>query len=143
MQKLVKRKMHYETIMPVEAYGAEEKDIIDDILIAAGCGVAIATGSMVGMTLCGAALLNEHVIHTEEYREALHTQAEADLLMADALLDGLSAVGEGILEVGAVVGTIQETAVSVAEFVGNAAVEGMVDAVTDMIDNTFGDDDGG
>ena len=26
MQKLVKRKMHYETIMPVEAYECEEKD---------------------------------------------------------------------------------------------------------------------
>ena len=98
MQKLIKRKLHYETIMPVEAYHPEDdtwQDEIADSITLAGCGAAIVTGSIPGIMLCGAALMNE-MIHTEEYQEGLQAQAEADLLMADAIANTPGAIANTV-----------------------------------------------
>lgn len=157
MQKLVKRKMYYETIMPVEAYDDEKKkedkneaDIIGaaltfgGLLLTAGGPISQAAGMLLaGGGLATTAIHNEQF--TETAREVAAVEAETDLIISEGLVDafsaGASAIGEGILAAGAVVGDIRETAESVAESVGNAAVEGMVDAVID----TFGleDDEGG
>ena len=45
--------------------------------------------------LCGAALMNE-MIHTEEYQEGLQAQAEADLLMADAIANTPGAIANTV-----------------------------------------------
>ncbi len=139
MQKLVKRKMHYETIMPVEAYEGEDdwKDEIALGLTLAGCGAAIVTGNVPGMTLCAAALLNEGMHHepTVEFAQDVmeanvevteqRLRAEADV--ADAVF-GAIATGVGALYDGAV-----------AVYDGATAAAG---AIVDAVDATTLSNDG-
>ena len=110
MQKLVKKTLHYETIMPVEAYDEEDnwKDEIALGLTIAGCGAAIVTGNVLGMTLCGGALLNEGMHHEptvefvqdvmEANIEADRQRMEQDADMAQAVIDTAGDIVEGLLD---------------------------------------------
>ncbi len=110
MQKLVKRKMHYETIMPIEAYEGEEKD--DDweteigiALAATGIGVEAAVllgfvsgpvGATIGIGL-GAAAITNAAVHNEELMadigESSALQAQANVAMANEIVNTVSDIG--------------------------------------------------
>ena len=110
MQKLVKKTLHYETIMPVEAYEGEDdwKDEIALGLTIAGCGAAIVTGNVLGMTLCGGALLNEGMHHepTVEFAqdvmeanvEATEQQLRAEADLAEAVIGFAADAYNGIVD---------------------------------------------
>ena len=53
MQKLVKRKMHYETIMPVEAYECEDDPLSEDAEFWTYCcgGFSASIGFVLGVGL--------------------------------------------------------------------------------------------
>ena len=114
MQKLVKRRMHYETIMPVEAYEGEEKD--DDWeteiglgLTAAGIIVEGATylgfisnpvghgiGFALGMgAIANAALHNEELM--EDIGESSVVQAQASVAMGAAINNAIQSTGDAIM----------------------------------------------
>lgn len=107
MQKLVKRKMHYETIMPVEAYHSEDDTWQDDIslwLTVAGGAVA-RLNPWVGVTIAGAGVIN-HFYH-DEIVDGLEVMADAEVerqnieqanhdAMHDTIVDIIDTVVEGI-----------------------------------------------
>ena len=110
MQKLVKKTLHYETIMPVEAYEGEEKD--DDweteigvILAAAGIiaeGAAYLgfisnpVGHGIGMALGMGAIANA-ALHNEELMEDIGessvVQAQASVAMANEIVNTVNDIG--------------------------------------------------
>jgi len=102
MQKLVKRKMHYETIMPVEAYEEENNNNDDDWtedLVSIGITfLGAVTGFVTRNPWVGAAVASVGIGHTvannEEMMEGItagiHAQTEAELQMADAALNAVS-----------------------------------------------------
>ena len=110
MQKLMKRKMHYETIMPVEAYDCEEQD--DDweteigiALAATGIGVEAAVllgfvsgpvGATIGIGL-GAAAITNAAVHNEELMETVGEgsalQAQANVAMANEIVNTVNDIG--------------------------------------------------
>ena len=115
MQKLVKRRMHYETIMPVEAYEGEEND--DDWeteiglgLTAAGIIVEGATylgfisnpvghgiGFALGMgAIANAALHNEELM--EDIGESSVVQAQASVAMGAAINNTIQSTGDAIMQ---------------------------------------------
>ena len=107
MQKLVKRKMHYETIMPVEAYeGEEEKDedwgdIISVALSTLGMGIAACTGSFVGVVLAGLSVGNTAWRDEENMAftgEAAVVQAESQVAMGEAINNTIQSTGDAIME---------------------------------------------
>ncbi len=105
MQKLVKRKMHYETIMPVEAYEGEDDDWETEIGIAlavTGIGVEAAVlagfitgpvGATIGIGL-GVAAITNAALHNEELMETVGEgsalQAQANVAMANDIANTVS-----------------------------------------------------
>ena len=109
MQKLVKRKMHYETIMPVEAYHPEDDTWQDDIslwLTVAG-GVLARANPWVGASLAGAGVIN-HFFH-------------------DEIVDGVEAMAEGEVERQNIEqanhDAMHNSAVDVNEAIGDAVID--------------------
>ena len=107
MQKLVKRKMHYELIMPVEAYeGEEEKDedwgdIISVALSTLGMGIAACTGSFAGVVLAGLSFGNTAWRDEENMAftgEAAVVQAESQVAMGEAINNTIQSTGDAIME---------------------------------------------
>ena len=81
MQKLVKRRMHYETIMPVEAYHPEDDTWQDEIslgLTIVGGVLAFVASPWVGVGVAAAGVAN-HFFH-------------------DEMVDGVEAMAEGEVE---------------------------------------------
>lgn len=106
MQKLVKRKMHYETIMPVEAYHPEDtsEDDINDLLLIGSCTWAILSPDPVGELFCGAAILN-NLVHDEEVVDAFtgimenaFEQAATEAQAGEAVRELASDASEGIMQ---------------------------------------------
>ncbi len=117
MQKLVKRKMHYETIMPVEAYEGEDDDWETEIgiaLAATGIGVEAAVlagfitgpvGATIGIGL-GVAAITNAALHNEELMETVGEgsalQAQANVAMANDIANTVSdinnAAGDVIID---------------------------------------------
>ena len=107
MQKLVKKTLHYETIMPVEAYHPEDDTWQDDVslwLTVAG-GVLARANPWVGASLAGAGVIN-HFFH-DEIVDGIEAMAEGEVerqnieqanhdAMHDAIVSVIDTVVEGI-----------------------------------------------
>ncbi len=98
MQKLVKRKMHYETIMPVEAYHPEDDTWEDEISLAltiAG-GILAFTNPWVGVCIAATGLVNA-AVHDEELMETVGEgsalQAQANVAMANEIVNTVNDIG--------------------------------------------------
>ena len=108
MQKLVKKTLHYETIMPVEAYHEEDNnDDWTDDLVSIGFGVLgavtgfVTRNPWVGVAVAGAGIgytvaNNEEMM--ESINEGINAQTEADLLMADAMINTAGAIANTVGE---------------------------------------------
>ena len=123
MQKLVKRKMHYETIMPIEAYEGETKmdGLMDmeDIYFWTfwGATVTVATIPYAGPYAAAAMPIVDHYYH-------------------DEMVDGL----QGILETtGDQAAAEAQAGEAVRELVGDAN-EAIGDAVIDFVGSIDQDD---
>ena len=120
MQKLVKRRMHYETIMPVEAYEDEDNTIWEEIYfwgltsnttatsIALGTMIGGPAGTFVGTTLGVGVAVVDHYFHDEMVdalqvmgegmaQQQLHNM-EVQQAMGDMISDGAQAVVDTIVE---------------------------------------------
>ena len=123
MQKLVKRKMHYETIMPVEAYEGETKmdGLMDmeDIYFWTfwGATVTVATIPYAGPYAAAAMPIVDHYYH-------------------DEMVDGLQGILETTCDQAAVEAQAGE---AVRELVGDAN-EAIGDAVIDFVGSIDQDD---
>ncbi|MXY99529.1 hypothetical protein F4Y93_02365 [Candidatus Poribacteria bacterium] len=109
MQKLVKRKMHYETIIPVEAYHPEDDTWQDDVslwLTVAG-GILARANPWVGAGIAGAGVIN-HFFH-------------------DEIVDGVEAMAEGEVERQNIEqanhDAMHNSAVDVNEAIGDAVID--------------------
>lgn len=111
MQKLVKRRMHYQAIVPVEAYHPEDDTWEDEInlgLTLIGCGTLIVAPNPWSATLCGASLLNT-VAHHEPTMNLLSEMEqanvehninvwEAEAEGTEMILEGVGAAGGAIVD---------------------------------------------
>ena len=95
MQKLVKKTLHYETIMPVEAYHPEDdtwEDAISLGLTIAG-GILAFTNPWVGVGIAATGLVNA-AVHNEELMETVGEgsalQAQANVAMANDITNTVS-----------------------------------------------------
>ena len=111
MQKLVKKVLHYETIMPVEAYHPEDDTWEDEInlaLLIGGCGTLVFAPNPWSAALCGAGILNTVAHHEptvefvtdvmEANIEADRQRMDQDADMAQAVIDTVGDVVEGLLD---------------------------------------------
>ena len=105
MQKLVKRKMHYETIMPVEAYHPEDDTLEDEInmgILIGSCVWALGSPDPVGDAFCIAGIAN-YLAHDEPTVELVTGVMEA---YGEAELQRLEAEAERAEVVTDVVGDV-------------------------------------
>ena len=80
MQKLVKRKMHYETIMPVEAYHPEDDPLTEETEFW-GMGMLIVSAGVVGTALggpLGGIAAAQAVRTANQYGDLWDTMAEGE-----------------------------------------------------------------
>ena len=102
MQKLVKRKMHYETIMPVEAYHPEDDTWEDEInlaLLIGGCGTLVLAPNPWSATLCGAGILNTVAHHEPTMNlvsEMEQANVEHNINVWEAEAEGTEMILEGV-----------------------------------------------
>ncbi len=110
MQKLVKRKMHYETIMPVEAYEGETK--MDGLMDMEeiyfwtfwGATATVATIPYVGPYAASAMPIVDHYYHDEMVDglqgvlETTFDQAAAEAQAGEAIRELASDASEAIME---------------------------------------------
>ena len=115
MQKLVKKTLHYETIMPVEAYEGEEKkdEMMEDIYFWTfwGATLTVATIPYAGPYAAAAMPVVDHYYHDEMVDglqgvlETTFDQAAAEAQAGEAIRE---LVGDGVQAVGdAIVGTLE------------------------------------
>lgn len=107
MQKLVKRKMHYETIMPVEAYEGEEKDeLMEEIYFWTfwGATAVVATIPYAGPYAAAAMPIADHYYHDEMVDglqgtlETTFDQAAAEAQAGEAVRELAGDASEAIME---------------------------------------------
>lgn len=81
MQKLVKRRMHYETIMPVEAYECEDDPLMEEAEFW-GMGLFIVSAGIVGTALggpLGGIAASQAVRAADHYFDLWDTMAEGEV----------------------------------------------------------------
>lgn len=121
MQKLVKRRMHYETIMPVEAYHEEDRDsdwLSDTISVTLGV-ISVVAAFIPGGQVIGAAYGAMGIAHT-----ILHDEPEYI-----AVMEG---VGEAAGNDTEAYRAGAETIVEVAQEANEAIMEGFIDWSSDI-----------
>ncbi|MCY3680121.1 MAG: hypothetical protein OXH16_01900 [Gemmatimonadetes bacterium] len=101
MQKLVKRKMHYETIMPVEAYECEDERVEDYYFWTI---FALSTTPVVGPVVGPVLAVADHYYHDEmvdafvDYSdreiERIQNEVEGNQAVVDAAIDGVQELNE-------------------------------------------------
>ena len=104
MQKLVKKTLHYETIMPVEAYHPEDDDWETEIglvLTIGGMAATVLGFPGVGLLLGGAAIANT-IVHDEQSMETLNhvafAEEEAYRLAGESMVQEAQEASEAIME---------------------------------------------
>lgn len=114
MQKLVKKTLHYETIMPVEAYEGEDDDWETEIGVALNTAGFILSltpvpgGRVIGGALCVTGLLVTAAHHeptVEFVQDVMEANIEADRQrrdqdadMAQAVIDTVGDIVGGLLD---------------------------------------------
>ncbi len=107
MQKLVKKTLHYETIMPVEAYEGEEKDeVMEEIYFWTLWGASVAAASIpsVGPYAGPALHIADHYYHDEMVDalqgtlETTFDQAAAEAQAGEAIRELAGDANEAIME---------------------------------------------
>ena len=107
MQKLVKRKMHYETIMPVEAYHPEDdtwEDEINNFFLGVGVVSLFLPSPLnaVGGTVSTLGSLANTIAHDEQAMETLNQVAfaeeEAHRLAGETIVQAAQETNEAIME---------------------------------------------
>ncbi len=114
MQKLVKRKMHYETIMPVEAYHPEDDTWQDEIslgLTIAGGGLAFVACPWVGVGVAVAGVAN-HFFH-DEMVDGVEAMAEGEVERQNIEQENHDAMHNAVVDINNVMGD------AVIDFVGD------------------------
>ena len=111
MQKLVKRKMHYETIMPVEAYECEDDPLSEDAEFWGMKGFSASIGFVVGVVFGPPAgfLAATAVECANHYGDLWDTMAEGEVerqnieqenhdAMHNAVVDINNAMGDAVID---------------------------------------------
>ena len=102
MQKLVKRKMHYETIMPVEAYHPEE-DPLTEATKFWGVGLLIVSAGAVGSVFGGApggVAAAQTVRAIEHHFDLWDTMAEGEVERQNIEQANHDAMHETVVDIG-------------------------------------------
>lgn len=117
MQKLVKKTLHYETIMPIEAYEGEEKkdEMMEDIYFWTfwGATLTVATIPYAGPYAAAAMPVVDHYYH-------------------DEMVDGLQGVLETTFDQAAAEAQAGEAVRELASDASEAIMEGIIDFVSDI-----------